>query len=205
MTMMSVSGNQWLSLIREQIYLNRVSISCLCWASALVYHCCLTLSQTDTQSLKIQMGSKLFGTWDNPKIHPGKIYKTRAKDVTHQLHAACQRSLMCHRPVVMISSGSNETQAEHGKRECRQRPGGYSVAKPLNYLTKEVGTRHVSEEASCGRFKGLQVTTCTRDQEMRRVRLCRTCRNSVNHLTWFTQVTQDRITVDSDGHPSVKE
>lgn len=42
---------------------------------------------------------------------------------------------MCHRPVVVISSGSDETQAEHGKRERGQRPGGYSVADPLDYLT----------------------------------------------------------------------
>lgn len=42
---------------------------------------------------------------------------------------------MSHRPVVIISSGSDETQAEHSKRERGQRPGGYSVADPLDYLT----------------------------------------------------------------------
>lgn len=104
----------------------------------------------------------------------------------------------------MKSSGSDETQAEQGEGERGQRPGGYRVAHPLRYLTEEVGPRHVSEEASCRRLTGLEVTTCTRAREVQRVRL-RTCRNPVDHFTWFPQVTQDRITVDIDGHASVKE
>lgn len=44
-----------------------------------------------------------------------------------------------------------------------------------------------------------------RVQEIKCASLCHTSRNSVNHFTWFPQVTQDRITVDIDGHPSVKE